>query len=560
MKRWAGRLLVLCALLAGAPAGLALAQTAAAPPASAPVTITSTCATYAGITNRIVNCARDAIANAADAFISGCLDVVNQTGACNTTSVPPLYAFLSRAVQAALTLAVILYGGLMAFGAVEKLGRDSIMLLLKIATVSYFVAHSGAIYYTITGLMDDASAAVVSGIPTTGNISTDPSQPPYDAIACVQQLAKAQSQAGAGGKNGPPVTGPWIGIDCVLDTMIGIQATNSNGVTLGADQQALLDNMKDPKAYDGDQGVARGLFYLIFSNMTSSVMGFLTGLIMAMFVWGMLMLLVKIMFIYLAAYIGIALLTIVSPLFLPLCLFQSTRNYFDKWVGMLVSFALQPVIMLVFVVFAITAVDLSVSSGDYSIIYRIAGDASRQNGFSLNRYLTEERDLGDGKKGSIITKEPLNLSLNKSDAKATTFNDTVDNKGVIKGIAQSVCTGDLSTLSPEQKKLCDQFYPTFVKLDAINWDVMAQVRQPPVDVAEGGDAAKAIAGEVLAAVIFAGIVVFVLNGILRIVPTIAYDLTGDFGQSANLASVGGTLPGQAQLRAALSQRPGGGGG
>lgn len=57
---------------------------------------------------------------------------------------------------------------------------------------------------------------------------------------------------------------------------------------------------------------------------------------------------------YIYAIIGIAFLLTLSPLFVSAYMFQPTRPFFDKWLGYLVSFALQMVIVFAFLTFIIS--------------------------------------------------------------------------------------------------------------------------------------------------------------------------------------------------------------
>ncbi|MEJ0009546.1 MAG: hypothetical protein WDN72_02870 [Alphaproteobacteria bacterium] len=55
----------------------------------------------------------------------------------------------------------------------------------------------------------------------------------------------------------------------------------------------------------------------------------------------------------------------------------------------------------------------------------------------------------------------------------------------------------------------------------------------------------------LAAVIFAGIVIFVMNGLLAVVPMVANDLVADYGVSPNLFAKMGKLPFQDQAQSSI---------
>lgn len=70
---------------------------------------------------------------------------------------------------------------------------------------------------------------------------------------------------------------------------------------------------------------------------------------------------------YVYAIIGIAFLLTLAPFFLSFYLFQATRPYFDKWLGYLVSFTLQMVIVFAFLSFIVT-IDVRNLSGSLTEI------------------------------------------------------------------------------------------------------------------------------------------------------------------------------------------------
>ena len=77
---------------------------------------------------------------------------------------------------------------------------------------------------------------------------------------------------------------------------------------------------------------------------------------------------VRAVFGYVYAIIGITFLLTLAPFFLSFYMFQATRSYFDKWLGYLVSFALQMVVIFAFLTFIVTIDVKNLSSGLVQII------------------------------------------------------------------------------------------------------------------------------------------------------------------------------------------------
>ena len=159
-------------------------------------------------------------------------------------------------------------------------------------------------------------------------------------------------------------------------------------------------------------------------------------------------------------------------------------------------------------------------------MYRIAGKASREPGFSLNEYLQKSEAVeavpteaffvktGDYTKGGV-TQSTVNQLID-------TFNGKCSRAEHRSGVtANPECVGNMAV----------QAYR-----DTINWEKLAAARVDP-PVVRSGDAdndGKQIAREVMAAVIFCGVVIFVMNRLMAVVPHIIVDLIGDYGQTPNL--------------------------
>ncbi len=535
----------------------------AAPVPAAAQVEAANCEEIAGLTHRIAVCIRTTIDNGAALYFG------------RVTS------FFERATMAAITLAVLIYGVMLSFGMVEKVGRDTFVLLFKVSAVVFLVANSPLIFRTTINIMDGMALAVTRFIPPSGTVDADSSSD-FARVHCLQLVSR---EAGRGG-NPAPAAAPWLGVDCLLDTIVGIRIPTCEGGEDPGDNacnapptfDAIFYNERLDNANpdETNRGLARGLVNFFTSNLQSSVVGLVLGVIGIVFVFGMLMLVIRAFFTYIAAYMGIALLVIVSPLIIPLILFKETKQYFDKWVKLMISFALQPVIMLVLIIFTITAVDLAVFSGRYSIMYRIAGEASRADNFDLNDYLTTPR-TPTGEECTppvcmvhpcpiptcrpIIEEMPRSLALIKSlnpERLGTTSIVGEDQGGIAHRLRYSECTAEniRADTTGELARRCNYTYPISVWLQEVRWDHMASMRDPAVDVpgdypevldAEGNPSETLRAGqyllrEVLAACFLCGVVIFVMNGMVRIVPRITSDLLGDAMQTPDLAGqVAGNL-------------------
>ena len=65
----------------------------------------------------------------------------------------------------------------------------------------------------------------------------------------------------------------------------------------------------------------------------------------------------RVVHIYIMAFIALALLVYISPLFIPAVLFEQTKKYFKKWMAHIISYILQPVILFAFLSFMFAVTD-----------------------------------------------------------------------------------------------------------------------------------------------------------------------------------------------------------
>jgi type IV secretory pathway VirB6-like protein len=518
-------LLVLAVLVVMLAASHASAAETAAP---ATTQVQSYCDGYVGLTNRMAACIRKSIDTAAEKFFTS------------------FYGMLQTAITAFMTLAVIVYGILLAYGLVERIGRDTMLLLLKVAAVAAFCSNTPQIYKMTIQAMDGAALAAVSYVPPSGK--ADSSGSDFSQNKCMQNMVKEQA---ASNKN-LPVVGPWLGIDCLLDTVIGIKVSPKEGSAPNSTAVWYNEQFDAAQASKADNpGMARSLIFLFFSGVQSSIFGIMLGLAGFFFIAGLIMLIIRSFFTYIAGYLGIAVMVIVSPLFIPLVLFRETKVYFDKWVKLMISFALQPVLMLVFITFSLAAMDFAVLSGNYSVVYRMVGEASRAEKFDLNGYLTALRDengqrLAEGatpdeKTRAIIAKKPRELLQVKTDVEKPLPKTAQSANTIVKEVLVDCSAAAIKAdTTGERKKSCDANYPIKIWQESINWDVMAKARgvegNLPVVLSGSDDLGQQIGREVFSALLFCAVVVFVLQGLLKIIPMVANDVLGDRGQSPDLGS------------------------
>lgn len=471
------------------------------------------CSQYAGVTNRIVTCVRTTLQ-----------DVMIGDGSEGSSSFfGDFYALVQKMIAGFLTLAVIIYGILAAYGMMEKPSRDAMMFVVKFAFVTFFILRVDWMYTELTGVMDTMGQAVVGFAPAQEGVEADRQS------VCLREMVEATDA------NEADYTAPWMGMDCLIDSVIGINMVDASKTAIGGDTSKEVGN----RLLDGT-GLARGLLAFLFSSMGTSILGLIVAVIGFLFVYSMVFLIAKALFTYLMGYLGITVLMIVAPIFIPLVLFRKTKEFFDRWMKLVISFTLQPILVLIFITFSIMAVDYAMFSGKYSVVYRIAGEASKSSGFNLNKYLEEK---------GIIDKQSRVLAEYRTSRDAVA-DFTKEVEGMQIGRVTIDCSEAAITNNAQRKFDCQQATPIRKWTDSVNWKKMASARSPAVTLTAEETTAcstdklddeackgRQISREVLAAIIFATLVVFIMNGLVNIVGVIANGLVGEEFQSPNLVSV-----------------------
>ncbi|MBN8543467.1 MAG: type IV secretion system protein [Alphaproteobacteria bacterium] len=452
---------------------LNLSPSAAAPSGNGMV---AKCEDYDGIAVRIVSCVRDTLANASGVFFE------------------QFTPMLTGAVMGFLTLTVIFYGVMLAGGMVENVARDTMVMLIKLSFVVYFVQNTDMLYEWVIESMDALSASMFS----FGTIN----HPTASACMVGQDTI-------------------WQRLDCLMDTTFGIDMGDGGSESSNIQITGV--------------GLARGLFAFFASAFFTSVPGFIIGIIGFGFMYTMLFFLVKVVFVFLMSYIGILFMMLIGPLFIPLVMFRQTKQYFDNWVGLVVSFALQPVIVVTFVSFACAALDVTIFSGDQSFVRTIAGDAARANGFNLNRYIEENEGYKD---------ETVGPTMLAQGSTGETPQGTV-REGAVPYF-DSECTQ-----SVEAAQNCAEGWVVGVNLRKIDWNKLAHARRPEVqpenetgngllDDSETTDPVeKAFMNELMASAILLMVMSFIVNALMKVVPQIANDLVGSFRTTPNVFGLAG---------------------
>jgi hypothetical protein len=218
---------------------------------------------------------------------------------------------LQPMVLAVLTLAVVFFGMGFTIGIIPATAREFQKFMLKVAFVTVFATQSeymiDVVYRFLVGGAREGIAISLSG------------------------MFKDNPDYASGNVSG-------MDVYYQLDHFLG-KALKFATDYVGADPNQ-------------NQNVCQNAVFAVMAVMAVAFPPlFYAGLLIIV---GVAMTFLRALFGYVYAIVGIAFLITLSPIFLSFSLFQQTRPFFDKWVGYLVSFALQMVLVFAFLAFIVS--------------------------------------------------------------------------------------------------------------------------------------------------------------------------------------------------------------
>jgi hypothetical protein len=133
----------------------------------------------------------------------------------------------------------------------------------------------------------------------------------------------------------------WGRVDCALNTLIG--------------------SIFNPKL------LLAGLLGFFVCAFISGSFGLFIALIGFAIIFVLIFALLRATYVTITAYVALALMAIISPIFITCILFGTTRAYFEKWLKLTMSFILQPIFLFAYLAMMLAAFDTVIYDGKYSV-------------------------------------------------------------------------------------------------------------------------------------------------------------------------------------------------
>lgn len=225
---------------------------------------------------------------------------------------------LNGFILALITLAVTIFGGRILIGSVERPGPEAFTLLLKIGAVLFFTNSLGGFLPQLFPIMESMSGYGMSYLSQGDN----------------SILLQSCSEAAG---NDDTI---WGKVDCIVKRLL----TGGDGFQTGV------------------------LWVLAVAILWTNIFGILVFFVMLTVFTMILLLVMRCVYVFLAAYAMLALLTIISPLIIPLALFKNTEQYFKKWWRHFLSMMIQPMLLFAYMTFVFALIDsMFFQDNEYSL-------------------------------------------------------------------------------------------------------------------------------------------------------------------------------------------------
>lgn len=261
------------------------------------------------------------------------------------------FAEFQEALKSAIRAAFILY--FMFYGIKVVLNHENAQLnhvatfLFKFIFVAYFAVGIGPIFVNSEGKFSTHNGMVEIGLPFLSQLTSDMAQIVFSAGGSKGLCEFDQTKY----QHGYEFFAVWDAIDCRIGHYTGLRLMQNIG--------SILPNARDAPSGSIAQLTGSLPFFAVLFGffMAGNIIVFVAGLAFAVV---FISILLHFITSYLVCLVTLYLMAYISPIFIPMVLFERTKGYFDSWFKITLSCALQPAILAGFVALLLTMYDTSI--------------------------------------------------------------------------------------------------------------------------------------------------------------------------------------------------------
>lgn len=275
-------------------------------------------------------------------------------------------ASLKNSVFAALIIYVIFFGfRIIMQGGVVDLG-SIVTFVFKFLLVAYFSVGLGPSFFQ-NGTMTVHNGMLEYGLPILSQISLDFAQMVFNAAGNEQGLCTFDPSKYS---NGNGFYAVWDAIDCRIAYYFGVKlmynldpilsAIGSNASSSGGSYSPINWGTFNTAAAVADLGVTGNICLLTLTFAFLLGGQILIVIMLIIFVIILMSILLHFITSYLVCLITLYVMAYVAPIFIPMALFEKTKGYFDAWLKITISCALQPMVLAGFIAICMTLFDSAI--------------------------------------------------------------------------------------------------------------------------------------------------------------------------------------------------------
>lgn len=374
-----------------------------------------------GLTSRLIPCIRDSI----------------------TYATTPLLLAMEEAFDdatfAAFTIAVIVLGFKVTTGYGSTITRDGVILAIKIAGILMFCDQFNHLYPVLLNCMESMlnimAHPAISALVQGGVWNKAP------AFNCTFGTFQDSER---------DIMEVWNVLDCYINLLIGGIFSNVN--------------------------LASGIVGIILAAMVSSTMGMFIAFAGLYVLATGFMTIARLVYIFLSAYLAFSFMVLISAIFIPMILFKTTKGYFDRWLQLTISFLIQPIFVMGYLIMFLVAINTTIFYGKHSLYYAIAGEASmnapaNSAGFEIGKWVYENGGYADQllatdqPRVSKAPKDGVNDSLDPTYQQDTAVQDMQGKRAVNATPIDDLMGGGEKAL---------HYFQAGLPFPAIDWDRLAE--------------------------------------------------------------------------------------
>lgn len=288
------------------------------------------------ITSMIVQCIKESLDNLVAGIDSSGELLKDKNGNNKGSFLSVAQKKLKNTVTAVLVLALILFSIKAMSGGVRS-PQEMYMLIIKFALVIYFTTGSTMSHYygELTKLSNGLSEIVLKASSESKNICNYESGTDYEYDRAGKRVSYSY-------------LAPWDRLDCRILFYLGAPLDGIGG-KIGTGGVATLAVLLGAAPVLLVAGSVIGIIFAGGQILVALVCIFMAILMMMVILW--------MCYVFILSLVALSVIIILSPLFIPMVLFQHTKGYFDGWLKELITYSLYPVILFAFLSFMFIACD-----------------------------------------------------------------------------------------------------------------------------------------------------------------------------------------------------------